>query len=84
MHHRKQLTSRRGAHEIMAAFKTLESTKYTSSKTERFCTIDKVQKIGTKRIFFAVRNEESKNIVSTMFARKYDADKVVSLFLSKQ
>tara|TARA_R110002020_G_C16275085_1_gene771395 strand:+ start:1194 stop:1409 length:216 start_codon:yes stop_codon:yes gene_type:complete len=61
----------------MKTFTTLQSTKITSKELNTFCTIDKVRKDGTKRVFFAVRNEEGKNIVSTMFARKYDAETVV-------
>lgn len=57
----------------MKTFTTLQSTKIKSYKTDNFCYIDKVKKDGTKRIFFAVRNYEHKNIVRTMFARKYDA-----------
>jgi len=60
----------------MKSFTTIQSTKITSKELNTFCTIDKVKKDGTKRIFFAVRNEEGKNIVSTMFARKYDAEKL--------
>ena len=62
----------------MKTFTTIQSTKITSKKVNTFCTIDKVKKDGTNRIFFAVRNEEGKNIVSTMFARKYDAEKIVT------
>ena len=61
----------------MKTFTTIESTKITSEKLNTFCTIDKVKKDGTKRVFFAVRNNEGKNVVSTMFARKYDAEKIV-------
>lgn len=57
----------------MKTFTTIQSTKVISEKLNSFCTIDKVRKDGTNRLFFAVRNEEGKNIVSTMFARKYDA-----------
>lgn len=62
----------------MKTFTTIQSTKITSKKLNTFCSIDKVQKDGTNRIFFAVRNEEGKNVVSTMFARKYEAEKIVT------
>lgn len=61
----------------MKTFKTIRSTKFTSKNINAYCTIDKVRKEGTNRIFFVVRNEEGKNVVSTMFARKYDAEKIV-------
>ena len=62
----------------MTTFTTIQSTKITSKKLNTFCTIDKVKKDGTNRIFFAVRNEEGKNVVSTMFTRKYNASEIVT------
>lgn len=57
-------------------FTTLNSTKITAKGIDRFLTIDKVRKVGTKQVFFAVRDEKGRNIVPTMFARKYHAEEL--------
>lgn len=61
----------------MNTFTTIRSEKHFSKKANTFCTIDKVIKDGTKLTYFTVRSAEGKNVSGIMYARKYNAEKIV-------
>lgn len=71
-----------------AAILTSNSDKFNYVQNGVFTSKEKkvyvfnVTKKGTKREFFAVSNPEGLLLSSTMFARKYDAMKVVDRYLS--
>jgi hypothetical protein len=54
-----------------------ETNQVTKQGVSLTYTIDKVQKVGTQRIFF-IPKINGKTVTRTMYARKYDAENLIT------
>ncbi len=67
----------------MSTFAKLNNVKnIVNSKTKESVTIIKVQKVGTKRVFF-VPEVNGKRINSILFAKLYNAESLANQYLKR-
>ena len=67
----------------MEKFKKIQTvSNITNPKTGESVQVIKFQKTGTKREFFTCE-VNGKRLVSTMFARLYDAEKLAKVYLNR-
>jgi hypothetical protein len=67
----------------MKSFVNLYLSTTIENKNGQVVKIFKVQKVGTKRTFFALENEQGKRICNTMFARLGEAERVTRNYLNR-
>lgn len=67
----------------MGTFNNIYLSTTLQNKKGQVVKIFKVQKVGTKRTFFALENEKGQRICKTMFARLGEAERVTRNYLNR-